>query len=335
MTVEASEAKNGKANQLSVNLPEIDISPALNGTRSGIEQVGREIRKASQNIGFYALLGHGISRELQASIFEANARFHALPTDQKLEIKLNSYFRGYQPLEGSTLKISTVETTPKPNQSESFFIRHEVEKTDPNYGKPVQGPNQWPQDLPGFREVVLAYHDAMREMITALLPAYSFAMEQDEAVFRALFSPPSTILRMLHYPPHDQPRHSGVFGIAPHTDFGFITVLAQDNVGGLEFRPRKGNWTPVPVIEDSFVVNSGDAVHRFTNGRFASTPHRVINTSSERSRYSVGFFFDPSLDTMVQPLPGFGEPSNTSPPVLFLEHLFERLDANYPERNFD
>ncbi len=316
-------------------MPEIDISPALNGMSSGIEQVGREIRAASQNIGFYSFLGHGISRELQESVFEASARFHALPNEQKLKIKLNSYFRGYQPLEGSTLKISTVETTLKPNQSESFFIRHEVEEKDPNYGKPVQGPNQWPQGLPGFREVVLAYHNAMREMITALLPAYAFAMEQDDAAFRALFSPPSTILRMLHYPPHNQPRHNGVFGIAPHTDFGFVTVLAQDDVGGLEFRPRGGDWTPVSVIDNSFVVNSGDAVHRFTNGRFASTPHRVINTSSERSRYSIGFFFDPSLDTMIQPLPGFGDSDKTPPPVLFLNHLIERLDANYPERSAD
>ena len=314
-------------------LPEIDVSPALSGTPSGIEQVGREIRAASENIGFYAILGHGIPVDLRAGIFEANARFHALPTDRKLEVTLNPFFRGYQPLEGSTLKISTVETTTKPNQSESFFIRHEVQTTDPDYGEPVQGPNQWPHGLPGFREAVLAYHDAMREMMTALLPAYAFAMEQDINEFRSLFSPPSTIVRMLHYPPHDQPRGNGVFGIAPHTDFGFVTVLAQDGVGGLEYKPRGGDWTPVPVIDNAFVVNSGDAVPRFTNGHFASTPHRVINTSSEHSRYSVGFFFDPSLDTVIEPLPGFGGSDDASPPVRFRDHLVERLDANYPERD--
>ena len=313
-------------------LREIDVSPALSGSSAGIAQVGRKIRTASEEIGFYLIVGHGVPADLRARIFEANARFHALPVARKLEVKLNPYFRGYQPLEGSTVKISTVESASRPNQSESFFIRHEVSEADPDYGQPVQGPNQWPRELPGFRDAVLEYHDAMRDMTASLLPAYAFAMEQDATDFRSFFSPPTTILRMLHYPAHNQPREAGVFGIAPHTDFGFITVLAQDDVGGLEFRPRGGDWTPVPVIEDSFVVNSGDAIPRLTNGRFASTAHRVINTSSERSRYSVGFFFDPTLDTVIEPLPGFGTAEESAPPVKFRDHLVERLDANYPDR---
>lgn len=317
---------------MSQALHEIDVAPALSGSHAGIAQVGREIRAASEQIGFYLIVGHGVPAELRARVFDANARFHALPVAQKLEVKLNPYFRGYQPLEGSTVKISTVESASKPNQSESFFIRHEVSETDPDFGQPVQGPNQWPRELPGFRDALLDYHDAMRDMMAALLPAYAFAMEQDAADFRALFSPPSTILRMLHYPPHDQPRETGVFGIAPHTDFGFITVLAQDHVGGLEFRPRGGEWSPVPIIDDSFVVNSGDAIPRLTNGRFASTAHRVVNTSSERSRYSVGFFFDPSFDTVIEPLPGFGTPGNSTPPAKFHDYLVERLEANYPDR---
>lgn len=313
-------------------LREIDVSAVLHGSAAGIAQVGREIRAASEEIGFYLIVGHGISADLRARVFEANARFHALPVARKLEVKLSPYFRGYQPLEGSTVKISTVESASKPNQSESFFIRHEVSEADPDFGQPVQGPNQWPREFPGFRDAVLDYHDAMRDMTAALLPAYAFAMEQDAAAFKSLFSPPSTILRMLHYPAHDQPREAGVFGIAPHTDFGFLTVLAQDDVGGLEFRPRDGEWTPVPVIEDAFVVNSGDAIPRLTNRKFASTAHRVINTSSERSRYSVGFFFDPSLDTLIEPLPGFGTVEGSPPPVRFRDHLVERLDANYPDR---
>ena len=315
-----------------MTLPVIDVSPTLRGTPDGVERVGHDIRAASEDIGFYLVVGHGIPADLRARVIEANAQFHALPVERKLEVKLNPYFRGYQPLEGSTVKISTVESAANPNQSESFFIRHEVAETDPDYGQPVQGPNQWPRDLPRFREAVLDYHDAMRDMMTALLPAYASAMHQDVAAFQSLFSPPSTIVRMLHYPPHDQPREAGVFGIAPHTDFGFITVLAQDNVGGLEFRPRGGDWTPVPVIQDSFVVNSGDAIPTLTNGQFASTAHRVVSTSSQRSRYSVGFFFDPSLDTVIEPLPGFGAAVEFAAPVTFRDHLVERLEANYPDR---
>ena len=308
------------------------MSPVLSGGAEGVASVGKKIREASESTGFYLVVGHGISPELRAQVFEANTQFHALPVEQKLEIKLNPYFRGYQPFEGSTVNISTVETSSTGNQSESFFIRHEIDESDPDFGQPVQGPNQWPRELPGFRQTVLAYHDALRELMTALLPAYAFAMGQDADSFRSLFAPPSTILRMLHYPPHDSPREVGVFGIAPHTDFGFITVLAQDDVGGLEFRPHGGDWTPVPVVEDSFVVNSGDAVPRFTNRRFASTPHRVINTSTEKSRYSVGFFFDPALDTTIARLDGFDDAGESDPPVRFRDYLVERLDANYPDR---
>ncbi len=157
-------------------------------------------------------------------------------------------------------------------------------------------------------------------------------MEQDAASFRGLFSPPSTILRLLHYPPHATPRGSGVFGIAPHTDYGFMTILAQDEVGGLEVRPRGGDWTPVPVLPESFVVNAGDAVPRLTNGRFASTPHRVINTSATQSRYSVPYFFDPGLDATLHGLPGFGEAAPEHAPVRFGDYLLERLETNYPDR---
>lgn len=312
--------------------PIIDVSPLIEGAPGGAATVGRAIREASERIGFYLIVNHGVPAHLRARIFEENARFHALPVERKLEIKLNPHFRGYQPFAGSTLKISTVETAAIGNQSESFFIRHEVDPATPGYGNSVLGPNQWPRDLPGFRETVLAYDDALRALGNALLPALAFAMGQDEDAFRDLFTPPSTILRLLHYPPHAAPRDSGVFGIAPHTDYGFMTILAQDAVGGLEVRPRGGDWTPVPVLPDAFVVNAGDAVPRLTNGRFASTPHRVINTSAEHSRYSVPYFFDPRLDATLETLEGFGAAAPEQAPVRFGDYLLERLETNYPDR---
>ena len=312
--------------------PVIDLSPLLTGAPGGAATVGGQIREASERTGFYLIVNHGVPADLRARVFEENARFHALPTTRKLEIKLSPHFRGYQPFEGSTLKISTVETAETGNQSESFFIRHEADPAAPGYGNSVLGPNLWPRGLPGFREAVLDYDAALRVLATALLPAYAVAMEQDEAAFAALFTPPSTILRLLHYPPHEAPRDSGAFGIAPHTDYGFMTILAQDEVGGLEVRPRGGDWVPVPVLPDSFVVNAGDAVPRLTNGRFASTPHRVINTSATRSRYSVPYFFDPGLEATLHVLDGFGEAAPEHAPVRFGDYLLERLETNYPDR---
>ena len=312
--------------------PEIDVSPLLDGAPGGAASVGREIRRASERIGFYLIVNHGVPESLRARIFEENARFHALPLARKLEIKLSPHFRGYQPFAGSTLKISTVVEATTGNQSESFFIRDEVDVSAPGYGNSLLGPNLWPRDLPGFREAVTSYDAALKTLATALLPAYAFAMEQDEAKFRSLFSPPSTILRLLHYPPHAAPRDTQTFGIAPHTDYGFMTILAQDEVGGLEVRPRGGDWTPVPVLPGAFVVNAGDAVPRLTNGRFASTPHRVINTSATQSRYSVPYFFDPGLGTTLGVLDGFGAPDPEHAPVRFGDYLLERLETNYPDR---
>ncbi len=309
--------------------PIIDVSPLFEGAPGGGATVGREIRQASERIGFFLIVNHGVPTDLRKRIFEENARFHALPLERKLEIKLSPYFRGYQPFAGSTLKISTVQEATTGNQSESFFIRDE---TGPDSTDPLSGPNLWPRDLPGFRDAVTNYDHALQALATALLPAYAFAMEQDETAFGGLFSPPSTILRLLHYPPHETPRAPGVFGIAPHTDYGFMTILAQDEVGGLEVRPRGGDWTPVPVLPDSFVVNAGDAVPRLTNGRFASTPHRVINTSATQSRYSVPYFFDPGLSATLGALPGFGEAAPEHAPVRFGDYLLERLETNYTDR---
>jgi isopenicillin N synthase-like dioxygenase len=317
-------------------LPIIDVSGLLNGSASAgagasaVADVGAKIARACEETGFFLIEGHGVSPELRARIFEENARFNGLPLERKIEIKLSPAFRGYQPFAGSTLKISTVEEATVGNQSESFFIRHDISPEDAA-GEVIAGPNLWPRDLPGFQETVQAYHDVMRELALSLLPAWAYAMEQDEAEFSTLFDPPSTILRLLHYPAHERPRESGVYGIAPHTDYGFMTILAQDEIGGLELCPVDEDWQAVPAIADTFVVNTGDTVPLLTGGRFASTRHRVVNTSATESRYSVPFFLDPSFNATIKPLPGFDQLDDAGS-VRFGDYLLKRLETNYPDR---
>ncbi len=166
-----------------------------------------------------------------------------------------------------------------------------------------------------------------RKMVGAI--ALSLGLPADS--LDRYFEQPTTFLRLLHYP--TQPQEEGLFGSAPHTDYGFITLLAQDNVGGLEVKNKAGDWVPAPPVPDSFVMNVGDILARWSNDQFVSTPHRVINRSG-RERYSQPFFFDPSMDETIEAL-SVCVPAGTSPkyePVLYGDYLMERIDKNYHYR---
>jgi isopenicillin N synthase-like dioxygenase len=317
-------------------LPIVDVGSLWrDATDDQLCRLGAEVHSACRSIGFFYIVNHGVPRDVIEDAFAANRRFHALPLSDKLRIKLNRWHRGYQTFAGSTL-VSSARFAPArhPNQLESFFIRHEVDPADPGYTvKPLQGPNQWPDD-PDFRDTVSCYDTAMCELGMRLLRVFSTAIGECPDFFAEHFSPPTTALRLIHYPPAPRDRPRDLYGAHPHTDYGFLTILAQDDVGGLEVRQPDGAWQPVPFVADSFVVNIGDILARWTNDGFNSTPHRVINPSPKRDRYSIGYFFDPSLDTQISTLPHFQEGAGRSKyaPVRYADYFSGRLDANYTDR---
>lgn len=298
------------------------------------ERVAADIFDACVNVGFFYLSGHGVDEALIADAFEANRRFHARPLEEKLALKQNKWHRGYQSFASSTLVSSArFDAARLPNQMESFFVRHEVAPTDPAFERrPLQGPNRWPDD-PWFVDVVRRYDAATRGLGMALLPAFSIAVGEAPEFFTSLFSPPATALRLIHYPPADRPRTEDLFGIHPHTDYGFLTILAQDDVGGLQIRTADGAWIDAPYRPDCFILNIGDILARWTNGRFNSTPHRVVNHAAGLDRYSIGMFFDPNLDTIVEPLPRVaGAEPGEHAAIRYGDYFAMRLDANYPDR---
>lgn len=313
------------------HIPLIDLAPARNcDLAATAEQLGR----ALEEVGFVYLTGHGVPAPLQDAVWQQSRAFHALPLDEKLKLKLNAAFRGYIPIDSSTIVTSSVAKVTKPNQSESLMLMHEVAPDDPRAlaGKPLQGPNLWPPEklVPGFRQTMERYVSEMTKLSCLTLRLVALALRTPYYELARHFERPTTFLRLLHYP--SQRMEEGLFGSAPHTDYGFITLLAQDQVGGLEVRNKAGDWIAAPPIAGSFVMNVGDILARWSNGRFSSTPHRVINRSG-RERYSVPFFFDPDMESLVEVLPScLAGGAALYPPVIYGDYLLERIDKNYAAR---
>lgn len=312
-------------------LPVIDIGDLRDA--AGETRIGHALDHAFRTIGFCYIANTGIDRMLLDGVFAASRRFHALSDDAKSAVAINSFHRGYIAAKTQVFKSSSVAQVKRPNLSESFMLMHEVPGDDPRFGTPLNGPNQWPADLAGFRAEVQAYDTAMRELCLRLLRPIALALDLPPDALAPFFRHPTTFLRLLHYPPQPPDSPDDLFGAAPHTDYGFITVLAQDNSGGLQVRARDGDWIPAPPTPDTFVVNVADMLARWTNDRWLSTPHRVKNLSGG-DRYSCPYFFDMDLDATVACLESCCSADNPPrhDPVRYGDYLVERLNRNYSYR---
>ena len=291
-------------------LPLLDVTPYLGGEAGALERLGAELRWAFENVGFYYLRGHGIPQPLIDATFAQAARFHALPMEEKLAVEVNTDNVGYLPM-----KTGQFPDRP-PSRNAAFFLRREREPHDPLVlaKRRFHGLNQWPAQLPGFRETALAYMRAMEALCRRLVPIYATALDLPPDAFDLAYAEPHLILRLTHYPPLCSDEAASL-SLTPHTDSGFMTLLAPNKVPGLSIQLPDGRWFDAPAVEDAFIVNGGDMLHRWTNERFLSTPHRVRNLSGQL-RYAVPFFCDPNHDTVIECLPSCrsaGQPAKYPP----------------------
>lgn len=284
-----------------------------------------ELADAYETVGFAYIVGHGVDDAVVSSMFEAGDRFHGLPMESKLALARNENHRGFIALGSSTDRASEIENVTRPNQSESFMLMRHAAVGDPDLeaGVYLAGPNQWP-DIDGFRVAVERYQAAMGSLGQSIVDLFIEAIGPDEAPARA-FDRPTTWLRLLRYPPRPQ-AVDGVYGSAPHVDFGAITLLAQDEVGGLEVQAPSGAWIAVGPKPGAFVLNTGAVMRAWSAGRFRATPHRVLNRS-DVARRSVAFFYDPHMNTMIEPLAGTGQDS----PSRFADLVRRELDSGYAD----
>ena len=304
-----------------MQIPKIDISEIEEKEFS--RTLLQDFFSAYNKYGFGYIINHGIEKTLIEQLFQVSKQFHSQPLSEKMRVALDHNHRGYIAINTSTDVNSKLADVKKPNQSESFMMMREDKSELPDVY--LSGPNQWPK-LENFKEVLEKYTFNMTKLGRNLMRlALLSSGVKDLSVMQSLDTP-TIWLRLLHYPPISKNSPSDLYGSAPHTDFGCLTILAQDEIGGLQVQTREGEWIDVPKLEGSFVVNVGDMLSRYTNGLLRSTPHRVINKSG-RERFSCPFFFDPHTTAVVQPLKGTGKPKFS--PINFGEFLREELEASY------
>lgn len=266
----------------------------------GKARVAREICEACEGAGFFYLKAHGVPQSDVDAIFAASRRFFALPLEERMKVQLApKQNRGYQPL-GSRMYGDKAD---EPDLNEIYKYQHELAPNDPDiiHGGRVHALNRWPDGMPEWRETLVHYYGQMEGLMDHLLGAFALALRIPEDYFHQFYKKPLTQINLLHYPPQTQVAQGRQFGIRPHSDNTAFTVLAQDNVGGLQVQQGDA-WIEVPPIEGAYVINIGDMMERWTNDRFSSTPHRVVNRSGAE-RFSVPFFAIPDFDAVVECLP--------------------------------
>lgn len=285
-------------------IPILDLSDYLAGKPGALEATANELRHACEEVGFYFVRGHGVPWNLIADAFEASREFHDLPLAEKEALKVNEHNVGYMASKKSVSQASTIYEGPrKSNLVAAYSLRRDLPDDHPDVlaNKRYRCGNPWPRDLPGFRKVCVSAMDALESLALSLLPLYAVALDLPAGFFTEAFEEPQYTFRLAHYPPVDS--EDNQFGIAPHTDSSFMTLLAQNEVEGLQIRPTHGRWVDAPVVSDAFLVNTGDLLYRWSNHRFRPTPHRAKASASGVDRYAIPFFFDASNDYVMECLP--------------------------------
>jgi len=278
-------------------IPRLDMSSYLHDEPGGREHVAAQLKEITETVGFFYLSGHGIAQSLIDRVFAESRRFHGLPAEIKDRlpwIDRDSHKTGYLGAGKERTERTNVNII---DHAKNLYSRFTIiREPDPRVET-----NVWPENLPGFKEVVLEYQAAVEALGKKFLPLWATALRLPLDFFDPMFEIPHVTLSLLHYPPQKR-IGDRQYGIAPHTDNSMMTFLAQANMPGLAVRMPSGHWRLVEIIPGTLLVNTGNVLVRWTNDQFLSTKHRVINTNTV-DRYSIPVFFGPHLDAMIEVLP--------------------------------
>jgi len=313
-------------------IPVLDLADFRQGIPGSRERLAQELRHAFTHVGFYFVRNHGVAPETIDSTFEVARRFHDLPLAEKMSMRINEHNIGYLPMRGATTNMNALGQKNRPNFNEAVFFKRDLPPDHPDVraGIRFRGLNQWPPSLPEMRKTVTACCDAFEALGRSLLPLYALALDQPADVFEAAFSEPMYTLRLTHYPQQEPTGPEDEFGLAPHSDTSFMTILAQNKVPGLSIRLPSGEWIDAPAPEGGLLINGGMMLRRWSNNRFLATPHRVTNRSG-KERYAMPFFMDARHDAVMTPIPRPGaqlDPENEKP-ITYSEFMALYIRSNY------
>ncbi len=325
MTV--SDFAAAKATDASM-IPVIDVSGAVDGT--DIAGVAAAIYAAATDHGFFYISGHGIEQNLLDQAFAVSKDFFALPAEEKGTVAVDANQRGWMAQGMSHLPGAKTH-----DLKEVFFWGTQTAPDDEDVlaGKPLVAVNQWPTvAFPRLEAELRPYYDALCDVARHVMAAVAVSLEQPAGFFDACYEKPLARGQLVYYPPStagDEAEER--FGVAPHTDFGVLTLLLQDGSGGLQVQSKSGEWMEAPPIAGTLVCNIGDLLARWSNNRFASTLHRVVNRS-DNARYSIPVFFDPHTDTIIDPVDlGVSKQKSEYEPVKAGQHISSRNRKSFAQ----
>jgi isopenicillin N synthase-like dioxygenase len=303
-------------------VPVLNLQPWLAG--GSPDELVALMRSACTTTGFFYIAGHGLAAETLADLFSAMRRYFDIPLEQRMVDLVDERFRrGYMPF-GMNRHAGF-----KADLKESYEFGLHLPLTDPDViaGVLRHGPNRWPAIAPWLQPAAEAYHRHVLRLGKDLLRLFALTLDQPEDFFLEWCKKPMAQTRLFHYPPQPAGDETAL-GVAPHTDYGMLTILAQDPIGGLELKKRDGEWVGAPYIEGTLVVNLGDLVKIWTNDRYVSNQHRVINRTG-KERFSIPTFFNMDFNTPVQCLGSCLSVGETAkyPPIRAGDYIAQRVAA--------
>jgi len=307
-------------------IPVIDIGPLRDG--SDPTGVAQKLNRASRDVGFIYVSHHGIADSLLEAARETALAFFRQPEDAKRQVAVSEKHRGFLGQGGARMQAGA-----KPDLKESFIFGYQDADGITPEDHPLRGANRWPADAPALRDHAMAFFEAAHGVAHHLMRGFALGLDLAEDAFLKSTVAPMSRASFVYYPPQDADMGSDQFGVGPHTDFGVLTVLCQDDVGGLQVQDLEGHWVAAPPIPGTLVVNVGDLLARWTHNVYRSTPHRVVN-SSGRERLSLVLAYDPEPDTLIDPRDVFGDDIETGfAPITCGDYLIDRFGKAFAYRS--
>lgn len=306
------------------SIPVIDIGPLRDG--SDPARVAHALHRASHDVGFLYVANHGIDASLLDEARAQSLAFFRQPAATKQMVAISSKHRGFLAQGKARMHNDAL-----PDLKESFVWGYEDEAGHTPEDHALRGANQWPAAMPMLRHSALAFSDQADQLARHLLRGFAIGLGLEPSFFLTQSERPMSRAASVYYPPQSTGGGDAAYGVAPHTDFGVLTVLCQDDVGGLEVQDADGHWVQAPPIAGTLVVNVGDLLARWTRNVYRSTPHRVVNRSG-RERLSLVLAFDPDPDTLVDPQQVFGNADPLDDPITCGDYLEWRFGKSFDYR---